>query len=67
MAQHPQNMAQQASSKPSTPVHLRAEGLSEYTRTTTTPTLRRVVVVDSGDTGGLILKARLVQTTVSRV
>ena len=26
MAQHPQNMAQQASSKPSTPVHLRADG-----------------------------------------
>ena len=63
VAQGPQNKAQQASSKPSTPVHLRADRLSEYTRTI----VRRVVVVDKGDTGGLILKARLVQTTDSRV
>ena len=46
VAQGPQNKAQQASSKPSTPVHLRADGLSEYadglsehTRETTTPAL----------------------------
>ena len=51
VAQGPQNKAQQASSKPSTPVHLRADRLSEYTRTI----VRRVVVVDKGDTGGLML------------
>ena len=72
VAQGPQNKAQQASSKPSTPVHVQHSSRIPYfrriaMRRKSMQLVRRVVVVDRGDTGGLILKARLVQTTVSRV